>query len=183
MDVTDYFKKYLKRDACESILSAVVFLIIGILIASNPQGIVLTFSYIIGGIFTIIGLAKIISYFVMKGNEDLFNYDLVFGIIAMVSGIIFITQSSLISTLFRVMIAIWLMYSALIRGTTAMKLKKFEINTWWFALISAILMGIVGFYIMSSPGILVASLGIFMICYAVVDLINGIIFIIDVNKF
>lgn len=182
MDVNDYFKKYLKRDACESIMVAIIFLIIGALITANPQGIVLTFSYIIGTIFTLVGIAKIISYFVMNGNEDFLNYDLVFGIIAIISGIIFITQSAMISTLFRIMIAIWLIYSALIRGTTAMKLKRFEVNTWWFALISAILMGIVGFYIISSPGILVASLGILMIVYAIMDLINGILFIIDVNK-
>ena len=80
------------------------------------------------------------------------------------------------------MIAIWLIYSGLIRGTTALKLKKFDVNAWWVVLISAILMVIAGIYVISYSGIVVASLGMLMIAYAVIDLINGIIFIVDINK-
>ena len=175
-------KQYLKKDAWESILAAVVFLLIGILVVNNPEAVVLTISYVLGGIFALVGILKIVSYFVEKGNEDFFNYDLVFGLIALIVGTIFITQASLLNTLFRVMIAIWLIYSGLIRGTTALKLKKFDVNAWWVVLISAILMVIAGIYVISYSGIVVASLGILMIAYAVIDLINGIIFIVDINK-
>ena len=43
-------------------------------------------------------------------------------------------------------------------------------------------MVIAGIYVISYSGIVVASLGILMIAYAVIDLINGIIFIVDINK-
>ena len=98
-DVTKYLKKYLKKDAMESILAAVIFLIIGVLFVRNPEAIKITFSYVIGGIFALLGILKIINYFVEKGNEDFFNYDLVFGIIALIIGIILITQYSFINTL------------------------------------------------------------------------------------
>lgn len=182
MELGAVLKKYLKKDAWESILAAIVFLLIGILVVNNPETVVLTVSYVIGGIFALVGILKVISYFVEKGNEDFFNYDLVFGIIALITGIIFITQASLLNTLFRVMIAIWLIYSGLIRGTTALKLKKYDVSSWWFILITAILMVIAGIYVISYSGIVVASLGILMIAYAIIDLINGIIFVIDINK-
>lgn len=182
-DVTKYLKKYLKKDAMESILAAIVFLIIGILFVKNPEAIKLTFSYIAGGIFVLVGILKVINYFVEKGNEDFFNYDLVFGIIAIIIGVVFITQYSFINTLFRIAIAIWLMYSGLIRGTTAIKLKSFEVKNWWVILVSAVLMVLAGLYIMSFAGIIEVTLGIIMICYAVIDIINGILFMIDINRY
>lgn len=182
-DVTKYLKKYLKKDAMESILAAVIFLIIGVLFVRNPEAIKITFSYVIGGIFALLGILKIINYFVEKGNEDFFNYDLVFGIIALIIGIILITQYSFINTLFRISIAIWLIYSGLIRGTTAMKLKSFELKNWWVVLVSAILMVLAGIYIMSFAGIIEVALGVIMICYAVVDIINGILFMVDIDKY
>ena len=182
-DVTKYLKKYLKKDAMESILVAIVFLIIGVLFVRNPEAIKLTFSYIVGGIFALVGIFKVVNYFAEKGNKDFFNYDLVFGIIAIIIGIVFITQYSLINTLFRVVIAIWLMYSGLIRGTTAMKLKNFEVKNWWVILVSAILMVLAGLYIISFNGIIEVTLGIIMICYAVIDIINGILFMVDVNRY
>ena len=182
-DVTKYLKKYLKKDAMESILAAIIFLIIGVLFVRNPEAIKMTFSYIVGGIFALLGILKIINYFVEKGNEAFFNYDLVFGIIALIIGIILITQYSFINTLFRISIAIWLIYSGLIRGTTAMKLKSFELKNWWVVLVSAILMVLAGIYIMSFAGIIEVTLGVIMICYAVVDIINGILFMVDINKY
>lgn len=182
-DVTKYLKKYLKKDAMESILAAIIFLIIGVLFVRNPEAIKMTFSYIVGGIFALLGILKIINYFVEKGNEDFFNYDLVFGIIALIIGIILITQYSFINTLFRISIAIWLIYSGLIRGTTAMKLKSFELKNWWVVLVSAILMALAGIYIMSFTGIIEVTLGVIMICYAVIDIINGILFMVDINKY
>lgn len=182
VDLGAVLKKYLKKDAWESILAAIVFLLIGILVVNNPEAVVLTISYVLGGIFALVGVLKIISYFLEKGNEDFFNYDLVFGLIALITGIIFMTQASLLNTLFRVMIAIWLIYSGLIRGTTALKLKKYDVSAWWIILISALLMVIAGIYVISYSGIVVASLGVLMIAYAVIDLINGIIFIIDITK-
>ena len=75
------------------------------------------------------------------------------------------------------------MYSGLIRGTTAIKLKSFEVKNWWVILVSAVLMVLAGLYIMSFAGIIEVTLGIIMICYAVIDIINGILFMIDINRY
>ena len=64
-----------------------------------------------------------------------------------------------------------------------MKLKSFELKNWWVVLVSAILMVLAGIYIMSFAGIIEVTLGVIMICYAVVDIINGILFMVDINKY
>ncbi len=183
MNLEMWMKKYLKKDALETILVSIIFLAVGILIALNPETTIMAVSYVIGGIFILFGIFKIINYISLKGNEDFFNYDLVFGTIGIIVGIIFIVQASLLNTILRIAVAIWLIYSGLIKGNVALKLKKFNIKAWWLALISAILMVLAGIYVISYSGILVATLGIFMIVYAVIDIINEIIFIVDVNKY
>ena len=44
-------------------------------------------------------------------------------------------------------------------------------------------MVLAGIYIMSFAGIIEVTLGVIMICYAVVDIINGILFMVDINKY
>lgn len=183
MNLEMWMKKYLKKDALETILVSIIFLAIGILIALNPETTIMAVSYVIGGIFILFGIFKIVNYISLKGNEDFLNYDLVFGTIGIIVGIIFIVQASLLNTILRIAVAIWLIYSGLIKGNVALKLKKFNIKAWWLALVSAILMVVAGIYVISYSGILVATLGIFMIVYAVIDIINEIIFIVDVNKY
>lgn len=181
-DVKKYLKQYLKKDAMESILAAIIFLVVGVLFVRNPETIKLTFSYIVGGLFALVGIAKIVNYFAQKGNEDFFNYDLVFGIIAIIISIVFVTQYSLLNAILRIAIAIWLMYSGLIRGTTSIKLKTYGLKNWWVVLVSSVLMVLAGIYIMSFAGIIEVTLGIIMIAYSIIDIINGILFIVDINK-
>lgn len=183
MSVGEYLKKCLKKEAWESIGSAIIFMILGIIIVNNPSATIATFSYIVGGLFILVGVFKTINYFVEKGSKDFFNYDLVYGIIAIVIGIIFVMQFSLLNTIFRILVAVWLIYGALIRGTTSIKMKNFDIKSWWVVLISAVLMLIAGIYIIANANILVMSIGIIMIAYAVIDLIDGILFIFNVNKY
>ena len=59
-------KKYLKKDAWESILAAVVFLLIGILVVNNPEAVVLTISYVLGGIFALVGILKMLVILLKK---------------------------------------------------------------------------------------------------------------------
>ena len=175
-------KKLLKREGWSSVISAIVFLLIGILIVNNPDTIIATVSYILGGFLVIGGLFKIISYFIEKGNLDFENYDLVYGIMILVLGIIFITHVTILESIFSIVIAIWLIYEGLIRGTSSMKLKKYEVKAWWVVLVSALLMIFLGIYILAVPNIIVITLGIIMIVYAVMDVVDGLIFVANINK-
>ena len=47
-----------------------------------------------------------------KGKYDFYNYDLIYGIIAIIIGIVTIIYSSAIGSVFRVIIGIWIIYSS-----------------------------------------------------------------------
>lgn len=178
----EFMKKILKREGWSSVISAVVFLILGIIIVNNPDTIISTVSYILGGFLTIAGLIKIISYFSEKGNLDFENYDLVYGIITAVVGLIFISHVTILESIFSILIAVWLIYEGLVRCTSAMKLKKYNIKVWWIVLVSALLMLFGGIYILAVPNVIIVTVGAIMIAYAIMDIIDGLVFVANVNK-
>jgi len=52
----------------------------------KPEGTVKAISYILGIIFIVVGIGKMINYFSSKGKYDLYNYDLIYGLMACVLG-------------------------------------------------------------------------------------------------
>ena len=64
----------------------------------------------------------------------------------------------------------------------SLKLKVFESSSWVPMLIIAILMMICGIYIIFTPGIIIATLGLIILVYSIMDIIEGIAFIVNVNK-
>ena len=171
-------KLFLKKMGWISILTSLVFIILGFVIAYYPDTTFQVISYVLGAVFIVIGLVKIISYFIHKGSYDLYNYELVFGIIACLLGIVVIVASSMIETLIRVVIGFWIVYSGAIRLGLALKLQKLEVDTkvWVSVLLMALIMLFCGIYIIAVPGIIVTTIGVLMIIYGIMDLVEEIIF-------
>ena len=99
------------------------------------------------------------------------------GFMAIILGLVTIVYSSAIESILRIMIGIWIIYSGFMRFTVAFKLKD-TINKklWAFILILAVAMIIGGIYVTFYPGALVVTLGVIILVYAIMDLIESFIF-------
>lgn len=178
----EYLERLLKKTGWSSLITSIVFAVLGIILVLNPEGTVKTVSYVIGGVFIVVGLTKIASYFLSKGGFDYYNYDLIYGIIAVVLGLITIFYSNTILTVLRIMIGIWIIYSSLIRIGFASKLKNESSNTWKIVGALAILMFIFGIYIVFNTNAIILTIGAVIIAYSIIDLVEGIIFLRSINK-
>ena len=86
----------IKKDSM-SLVASILLLILGVILISNPGGVVKFITYILGGVIIIIGIAKIISYLKIKKNMNIQNTnDFIIGIISIIIGIIIIFCSSAI---------------------------------------------------------------------------------------
>lgn len=175
-------KDFLKKSGWTDILVSVVFAVIAIFMITKSDAVVKIISYVLGGIFIVMGIVKIIDYFASKGKYDLYNYDLIYGIIAIIIGLVTIFCSSLIESMFRIVIAIWIIYSGLVRLSLSLKLHTAKINAWSVSLILSIIMIIGGIYMLFQSGALVLTIGIIMLVYSIIDLIESAIFIKYVDK-
>ena len=175
-------KNFLKKSGWVDILVSIIFAIIGIFMIAKTDLAIKIISYILGGLFIIMGVIKIVDYFVTKGKYDFYNYDLVYGIIAIIIGLITIFCSGLIESMFRIVIAIWIIYSGIMRLSLSLKLHAVQIDIWSVSLILSIIMIIGGLYMLFQTGALVLTMGIIVLVYSIIDLIENIIFIRNVDE-
>ena len=175
-------KDILKKTIWSENLMSIIFAIVGILMIANTDVVTKIIASIFGIIFIVIGVIKIVDYFVAKGNSDFYNYDFAYGIIAIVIGIITITCSNFIESMFRIMIGIWIIYSAILRLSLSLKLRNANINIWSVSLVLSILMLIGGLYVLLQNGALVLTMGIIILVYSILDLIENIIYLKNINE-
>ena len=71
-----------------AILESLVVGVLGILLLINPEGVTKVIFYTVGIFLMIKGVYKIINYFAVHGKYDFYNNDLLYGIVALVFGVI-----------------------------------------------------------------------------------------------
>lgn len=177
----EYLTKFLKKTGASSLVSSIIFAIIGLVLIINPNAIIRIISLVFGLMFILVGGYKTINYFVNKGNYDLYNYDLAFGIIAIVLGLVTIIYCREITALFRILIGLWIIYSAVIRFSLSVKLKTLGTDAWKYSLILSIIMLICGLYVLFTTDIIVVAIGVVILVYAIIDIIESIIFLANIK--
>ena len=108
---------------------------------------------------------------------------MVYGIIACLLGIVVIVCSGMIEAILRILIGIWIVYSGAMRLGLAMKLQKLDADNkiWVPVLLIALAMLICGLYIIAVPGTVMMTIGIIMVIYGIMDIIEEIIFMKNVK--
>ncbi len=175
-------EEFLKKTGWTSIITSVVTAIIGVSIIRNPGALMNVVAYILGIVFIGFGIVKLISYFVAKGTYDFYNYEMVFGILAIIMGIVTIAYRETIATIFRIVIGIWILYSGLMRLGLVSKLKSLGIKEWKTALVIAILILLSGVYVIFNGASIGVAIGIAILIYSVMDIIEGVIFLRNVDS-
>lgn len=178
----EYLEKVLKKTGLSSLLISIIFAILGIVLIKNPDETVKFISYILGITFMMVGLYKIIIYLRSKDKFDFYNYDMTFGIIAMILGVVTIVYSKQIGALFRILIGLWIVYSSIIRIDLAYKLKLANLNVWIYSLILAIAMLLCGMFIIFNSGVIIMTIGIVILVYSVLDIAENLIFLKNVSN-
>lgn len=175
-------KDLLKKQGIVTIIAAVVFAILGIIMIANPEGVTQIITTVLSIAIIAIGLIKVITYFAVKGGNDFYNYELVYGIITILIGIAIMVFSNTFVAIIRVGIGIWITYTALMRIQLSLKLKNIGLSYWIAVLILAIITLIAGIYVIFNKQTLMIATGIIMICYSIIDIIDEIIFMRNVDK-
>lgn len=177
-----FMEDFLKKTGWTSIITSVVTAIIGIVIIGNPMVTMKIVAYVLGSLFIAFGVIKLINYFVAKGAYDFYNYEMIYGILAIIIGIVTIAYSNTIATIFRIIIGVWIFYSGIMRFGLVLKLKTLEIKEWKYALMIAILILICGVYVLVKAETIGIAIGIAVLVYSIMDIIEGVIFLRNVDS-
>ena len=178
----EYLEKVLKKTGVTSLVTSIIFAILGIILIANPEGTIKFIAIILGVLFGLVGLYKIVNYIENKGKYDFYNNDIAYGVIAIVLGIVTICYSTQIGAIFRIIIGLLIVYSAILRINLSIKLKTIASNVWIYSLIIALIMAFCGIFIIYNSGAVIVTLGIVVVIYSVLDVIESIMFLNNVSK-
>ena len=166
----------IKKELNISIIASVVYIILGIIIVSNPEATLNIVSITISIVAIIYGLILTIINITNLKEEG----NLMFGILLIVIGIALLIYPNSLNVLISLGIGIWFIASSINRIKFAVILKDTKEFNWLVILISAIITLIIGisfiFAPLASAITLTAISGILMIVYSVCDIFE-IVFI------
>lgn len=160
-----------------AILESLVIGALGILLLIDPEGMTKTIFYVVGIFLMIKGVYKIINFFAVHGKYDFYNNDLLYGIIALVFGVIAVVLWESLGKVISIVVGAWMIYGALVRMNTAIKMHAAGIKEWFYVLILSMIMMALGIYMVVSIGAVLTVVGWVMIAGAVVGIIDDIFFL------
>ena len=173
-------EKILKKSGWTDMIISIIFLLFGIMLISNPEAIVSFIAIILGLIFILLGIFRLSEYF---STDKTNRYLLAIGIVAIIAGIVIMNCADIISSIFRIVIAIGIIYSGIMNLQTIIAWKDYQSRLWLISLILSIIIIIAGIYILVNSGAILQTIGIIIVSYAVVNIIENFIFIKNVDNY
>ena len=177
-------EEILKKSGYISLLSSVISLLLGIIIVNHPDDTIKVVSYILGGLFIIFGIVRIISYFSsIKKELAYYDYNLTIGSLYLIIGLVILIFQNTIASIVGFIFGVWIVIRAINKINLSFKIKEAGAKFWYVSLLIAILVLIVGLYVVFSPSLILITLGTILITYSIMDIIEDIIFIINMKKY
>ena len=119
-----------------NLLTSILSLIVGVILFTRPDLVIILISSILGGILVFIGVLKIIYYSYQKGKDNTYpNKGLVLAIIMIIIGCICIFLSSAVEQFVRFLIGGWILFAGINRFIKATEIKNNDTNLYYKALI------------------------------------------------
>ena len=174
------WKKFLKKSGWTDIIISLIFILFGIMLISRPEAIVSVISILLGAIFIVMGVLKIIDYY-SNGKQD--NYLIAISVVMILIGIIIMFCADIILSAFRILIAIWIIYSGILNLQTTIVWKDYKSRLWLLTLLLSIATIGVGIYILVNTGAILQTIGIAILIYGIVNIIESFIFIKKVDNY
>ena len=150
------------------------------MLISRPEAIVSVISILLGAIFVVMGVLKIIDYY-SNGKQD--NYLIAISVVMILIGIIIMFCADIILSAFRILIAIWIIYSGILNLQTTIVWKDYKSRLWLLTLLLSIATIGVGIYILVNSGAIMQTIGIAILVYGIVNIIESFIFIKKVDNY
>lgn len=173
-------EKFLKKSSWTDIIISFLFILFGILLVTRPEAIMSMISIVLGLICIIMGILKGIDYFA-SGKED--NYLLAIAVVAIIAGIIIMFCADIITSVFRILIALWIIYSGIVNLQTTIVWKDYHSKLWLTTLLLAIVTILAGVYILMNNGAMLQIIGGIIIAYGIMDIIESTIFIKKIDNY
>ncbi len=174
------FEKILKRSSWTDIVISLIFVVLGVLLVAKPDATVGAISIILGILFIALGVLKVIEYYTTEPKED---WLLTISLVSVIFGVVILFASDSVLAFFRVILGIWIIVTGVMDLQTIMVWKQVKSPYWTTSLILTILMILAGIIILINQQIVLTAVGILIIIYGIMDIIDRFIFMKKIDDY
>ena len=129
------------------IVMSVLFCLAGVLFIAMPEISTKIIGICIGISMILFGIVRLIGYFSKDLYRLAFQFDLEFGILTMILGVIVLFNPENLMAFICVAIGISILLDGLFKIRIALDSKQFGIKSWWLILALAIVTGVIGVFL------------------------------------
>lgn len=156
------------------IIMSALFCVLGIMLLFTPDASALWIGRLLGIGLILFGIIKLVGYFSRDLFRLAFQYDLAFGLLLMVLGIVTLSHPGDALSFLCVMFGIPVLADGLFKIQIAMDSRQFGIRNWWLVLALAALTCVMGAVLVFRPTAGVRALtmlmGLSLLCDGVLNL-------------
>lgn len=154
------------------IIISALLCVFGILLIVLPDFSAAVLNVICACILIFFGLVKLVGYFSRDLYRLAFQYDLPFGILLILIGIIMITNPGSLMTFMSITLGVYILTDGLFKIQISLESKKFGIKKWWLIFAFAVLCTLGGLLLMFRPG---EGTRVLMVLLGITLLLEGIL--------
>ena len=179
--IKNYIKKYEKY----SILTSILMIILSIFLIWKPVKSIELLVIFFAAILVIEGISSFISYFTMEKEDRLFSFDLIIGIMTLLTGIFLFFYRKELMSLFPIFLGIWMIGINLFKMQLSINLSSIGYKGWIWLLLTNILMILLGLLLILKPwgtALAITTIaGIFLLVTEIINLLESISILIKIK--
>lgn len=157
-----------------NLISAIIFFILGAIMFTSPDVMIVVISRVIGSIIAIIGVFNCIkNYIEVKKDNTTSSIGMISGIIGIVIGLVFISLASVIEALIRFLIGGWILFIGVNRLINVLYLKKQKTRFIVLLIVAILLIG-AGLYTILEANLAFQAIGLVLMIYAILEIFSYI---------
>lgn len=169
-------EKLMKNFFRSSMVTSLVLIILGILLYFESEATIVTISYIIGGILLALGVMAIVRFIRNTNNVSKNDLDIVYGVVTIILGVLVISNPHAIGSIIPIILGIGIIVSSATKLQYAFELKANQNNLWKTTMVISLISTLCGVVLLFNPFkgavILTKIIGVFIIIYAILDIIS-----------
>ena len=171
--------KFISKIMKLSIISSLVLVAFGILLIVQSEATILAISYIIGALLIAVGVIAGINFIKEMKETTRNELEIIYTLVCVILGIIVIKNPEAIASIIPLVIGFIIVVNSATKLQYSIELRKANNELWLSTLILSIVMLVCGIVLIFNPFegavFLTRIVGIFILVYAVLDLVSTII--------
>lgn len=165
-----------KKNKQRSLIYSIILLVLGIFLTFNSSGVLNTIFNIMGILVILFGIYRFFVYYRLKSQLKVDDSSILMSaIMSILFGVLIILLSNVLTTTIQIITGIWLLFIGISRLSEA-DITNIKDKRNLIAVIGAAIIILLGLYTIFSENVLFVALGIFLIIYSILDIINYIRF-------